>query len=1146
MTEKSEQSQRRSIAGQVVLDATGTPVAGVVLRAYDVSTGLKNTHRSAELNLDDVAWITDGRSLGSVISARDGWFSITYTLPVDLASPVEMALVAFWQTTAGSDSSERAIHVVPKLVHDPGEREEFLLQLTTLDLSPAPDLRAAGFADAVEANQKLAHDIKQNALDQVARTSRAKQAKQSAYRTYVETALQHRARAKFIGADGDLVSNYVDASETVPEVQKRAFSKTLKTIGSARFHALIDLDEDARAELLDAQGALLPGITSKQISDLLKENARNPVASNWSFFDAIGLDCRRRRFMQRIGQGNGPEPVDNPDDPQVDGTPPLSNDDIKSKLTALLAHMDRPAIDIDGEYRATVDGVNGYVHGLDLTGGAADQTALFDFEKLHIAFDHVWQDIFDPVWRDLIVGDLAAADTLMRPVADSGDDDSGPALPDAADTLALEALVRKVETAALDLRVRSGQDRNPPQTMEFGLGDIGGAISSVAGAVYDYVDELYFGDDDNDKPRDNVHDHRGETPGRSGAKPRQKGRRIKTLNSYIALLDQQIASDHSFTAFGADETGHAVNYGVVATYRQRWDPQSYQAGELVKTLPLAPGQKMAFSTKRMIRKSHGEKRAEASENTYNSESSSTDRDISKIVRNAKFETSFTLQSKVNSSVPGVGGAESGSTFGTNFSIQSSRTKETFREQIRKEANSFRNSASVEVNATQDSEFTQETSGQVGNENAEISVTALFYELQRRYQVSERLHRATPVVLVAEQVWKPSEITPELIARFGWIFSRVLLDQSFADAIDFVSSGELVAEQAALFDLEDLMETQFDVVDALKRQIVHREASVIAPSEYKPEIFRNDRGQTVEEYQKELKDHIRKLREELRRQESRLASAVEYFNEAFTAYAVKLIQIRRLQLHIKDNVIYYMQAVWEHQDNHQTLMRLRHQQIPKITGRIAYSLQPSQEPDQPPWWRSGFRLTARPVNFKVSDKTEDLAEVADLSRPMGFFGNYRIYPLIKQNPMIDFLMVPYLSGHPGVRDPDDAGNVTVAELENYASCLAQTLPEAEFQALWPKIEAAIEHRLNNPLPDQEEIVVPTGSLFIELLPGTHSVLETFKRRHREMDVKTVEEDLITTRLEQLRMAARILSDRLGDPEIEKVVVTDRTDLDIGDI
>ena len=123
------------------------------------------------------------------------------------------------------------------------------------------------------------------------------------------------------------------------------------------------------------------------------------------------------------------------------------------------------------------------------------------------------------------------------------------------------------------------------------------------------------------------------------------------------------------------------------------------------------------------------------------------------------------------------------------------------------------------------------------------------------------------------------------------------------------------------------------------------------------------------------------------------------------------------------------------------------------------------------------------------------------------------------------------------------NFTVADLESYADCLQETMQANDFSQVKPKIVETIRRRLESARPDAEEIIIPTGSLFIELLPGTYSALEKFKRQHRAIDVADALADVITKRLDHLRVAARIAEDKLGDPTIEKVVVTSSDDTDV---
>jgi len=76
---------------------------------------------------------------------------------------------------------------------------------------------------------------------------------------------------------------------------------------------------------------------------------------------------------------------------------------------------------------------------------------------------------------------------------------------------------------------------------------------------------------------------------------------------------------------------------------------------------------------------------------------------------------------------------------------------------------------------------------------------------------------------------------------------------------------------------------------------------------------------------------------------------------------------------------------------------------------------------------------------------------------------------------------------------------------------------------------------NPRPQQDEISVPTDSLFIEALPGVHPLLEDFKLAHRIIDVKRAQAETRRIELENLRYAARILGDQLEDPDVERKTV-----------
>jgi hypothetical protein len=72
-------------------------------------------------------------------------------------------------------------------------------------------------------------------------------------------------------------------------------------------------------------------------------------------------------------------------------------------------------------------------------------------------------------------------------------------------------------------------------------------------------------------------------------------------------------------------------------------------------------------------------------------------------------------------------------------------------------------------------------------------------------------------------------------------------------------------------------------------------------------------------------------------------------------------------------------------------------------------------------------------------------------------------------------------------------------------------------------------LADPLRNGDELIVPTGSLYIEALPAAHPLLEDFKLRQRELDAIKVMEESRKMKLESIRYAARLLDEEHEDPD-----------------
>jgi len=164
----------------------------------------------------------------------------------------------------------------------------------------------------------------------------------------------------------------------------------------------------------------------------------------------------------------------------------------------------------------------------------------------------------------------------------------------------------------------------------------------------------------------------------------------------------------------------------------------------------------------------------------------------------------------------------------------------------------------------------------------------------------------------------------------------------------------------------------------------------------------------------------------------------------------------------------------------------------------------------------------------------LHEIADLDKPLGYKGNYIIFPLKECVYLTDYMMQDYVDDYLGVRDPDPASGIATDELLQFAEEIWHDDRTTEEQR--DAIRTIVQARLTSPRLEDELIVVPTGQLFIEALKGEHALLENFKHQHRGLDLKKVNAEVTAMELESLRKAARLVARTpdLSDPDVDKVV------------
>src|SRR5690348_18068817 len=191
------------------------------------------------------------------------------------------------------------------------------------------------------------------------------------------------------------------------------------------------------------------------------------------------------------------------------------------------------------------------------------------------------------------------------------------------------------------------------------------------------------------------------------------------------------------------------------TYRQKWEPGAYQAGDLVATIPLAPRESRKFSKKRIVKTSRAEKELEKSLSSHSAQSSVTSRAEAEIMQKVTTATNFKMTAHGSFNI-GIGNIDATTEFMANQEQQSSLNKKAFHEATVKAAEEYRLERSLEIDTSTAVETEETTSGEISNPNDEITVTYLFYELQRRFEIHEFLYRVRRVILVAQDVPAPHE------------------------------------------------------------------------------------------------------------------------------------------------------------------------------------------------------------------------------------------------------------------------------------------------------------------------------------------------------------------------------------------------------
>ena len=1145
-------STLQRIGGRIVLAESGVGIPNLVVTLFDVAP---RDATSAQLETAKAS------RLGAVITGPDGGFEVIY--PCESSARRDVSLVA---RAPDGEREGKQLYATPEPRRDAGAVEEFLITLTSAALVAAGVTPPAGSDDATleqpsfalhGAKETLARSaVLKGELSQLAKDEVDKERKRS---RVIEDKFQPQFLDQLTG-HASAKTGYVPPDSTEADVHTASWDALARSANRPKPPTVGYLQlprDDVPAEFPTAPNA--------------PTDVPAPIVERELFGaadEAFRTADRTREDPVALAEDQASQPpsltdalADSPAQPGPGTTSPsgqsptTTEDDLPAYIHRLVDTMAAPDAP-PTETRTDPEGVQNGTDAFSLRGGPADVPAIYDFHHLQIAFDHVWTHAVD---EEVI----QVSSQLARAVSDAGGDPVK-AVDDGAKPLqALRAELGHVMRAQTPT-IPTALARRP--------------VDPIMNPTHPTLD-----------PGDNPYPPIPPTPPTpphwppvgpivGGVFDAQIESTPKQPHELLDQLEALLQEQYSFEVFAPG----SVNYGLDVTYRQRWEPLTYQVGDLVSTITLTPRETRKLNVKRVERKERMVREMEDSLEVRKDESKDQGRDEAEIVRKAQGKTSFSLTAEGSYDI-GIADGDSKTSFTKDAADDSADTKKSMREAVLQAAREYKNNHKLEIETKESSEFESTESTEITNPNDELTVTYLFYELQRRFRISEQLHRLTPVVLVGMEVPNPSRRSIDrILIMHSWIINRVLLDDRYRDALRYLTTT-IVGDELALRERLSVVNRLRASADTIERNHAQLLAEVKQRNN-ELERMMNLRADKIDEEAQEgwfgsLSDWVtgegegddleavrvreenarayyekavraeQELRDSLRSETAALQKATADYAQALAEHSNRLLQVAGLRVHFKANVLYYMQAIWSHTFRDQIYFSVHKLKAPTLrASSVQYTVERLEappahivpKPDHVVFKVTSEKVFSTPVDpVDPADPAEDrtLAEVADLDSPLGFKGNYMIFPLKRSNALTDFMMTPYIDTELGVHDPDELGAWTPEDFVKHVKALRNTLPEADFDQLLPLLEEQYRRILSAPRRPGEEIVVPSRSLYIDALPGRHPNLEDFKLRHRAVDVSKARAEVRKLELENLRYAGRLLVAERSDPDIDKQILID---------
>ena len=1052
-------------------------------------------------NLDVASLYRTADRIGSAITPASGdvLFEATpkdFNLPgKQIEQKPDLILVVLAPDEPGLDLNARVLHVAKDMRLNAGSREAYIIRFPT-DLLKKKQIPFSALQPSTETPQSKISayiDQKNNERaynDGVASYHGIQSAKEIADRkTFRKDFITKVGTDRKLPLNGVLAADGDNIQEKNNQTVTNGIARANDALGGAnadgvpvnlyltpadktRLKPYFDNPQEDYVDIPDSDigDILFRSNSSENPGTLLVHN--NPIA-NFCAQETADVKCAKEHAGLSSTTNQTPALPVTPNAPP-DG---ITNDDIPGYIGRLLKHMPSPdsvLLPALSEKRADKAEIEKSVNDFSLQKGPAEIPAFYDFNALQIAFEHVWKQLFDETIPNLAYTANALGSARFGvPNIVSGLFNNGMSLIGTFYTIA-PVEVPPVVAKFFDINKDEYNDmavaiRDQLVSIATSIDVTGG--SNVQGLTIQALRVVQSLTEQGERLIDSVrHDD------------------YYTLHKTLSDLHDRLTGKYDFTIFAADKDYHSVNFGLLNTYRQQWTPLAYQAGKMIKTIPLAPKEEKKYSLKVTRSEKRSSKEAKKNNSSISNEQLSTSRVEADIMAKAQSKTTFNASAEGDYNI-GISDGKASTSFGVEALSESSQNRKDFREAVLKAVQTYNEETSKEVVTETDASSEYTESGTLVNPNDELAVTYLFYELQKRYRLSEQIYRVAPVVLVAQEVPSPDQITEAWVISNDWILNRCLLDDSFRPTLAYLANKS-VGDDFALRELRKNLRQQRNLVDTL--QIEFSAASVEADNRYKAletaiskrideehdettDGFGSDmlqffggggqdpqaakaRELAAKDAQQYALEKAEKAAAALRQEVNMLHTLTENYNRTLENRLDNETKVKRLLVHICKNIFYYMQAIWSMEPPDQRYLRLYKVQVPilELESR-SYRVKVQVEDDIFATFREpgtekhkAFLHGTLKHSADGTFQTKPLVEVADLDTLLGFKGNYMIFPMKAHNALTEFMAAPYIDAAFGAMDPDQLSNLNLDEYSSYICCLHDKLPADQFEALKPQL------------------------------------------------------------------------------------------------